>query len=313
MPRSTVARLLRRGASRGSAADCGARSALCSDRPADLSRASPMIGLQTHLASRTSRLPLPASAPALHPALSPTGAPHRNTPQRIRTDERGQEEHRSKPLRGWNRNRDSAGGETSNKRTDGTQAEGRRCSRVCFALCAVCSVGAAASHFRCCLVLQLSNAENSVATLVVLGEDHTLGNSFRYVLAKNKQVDFVGYSIPHPSEMKLNMRIQTKGAQHNDTTNARRRVTACGVGQCNARSGLRGAFSAHALPLLFRACLCVPSLLDTDVQSVLVESAQTLSDICDHVLATFDAAEQRYLQQHPAKPASAAAAARMED
>lgn len=59
--------------------------------------------------------------------------------------------------------------------------------------------------------VQLSNAENSVATLVVLGEDHTLGNSFRYVLAKNKQVDFVGYSIPHPSEMKLNMRIQTKG------------------------------------------------------------------------------------------------------
>ena len=61
-----------------------------------------------------------------------------------------------------------------------------------------------------CLCVQLSNAENSVATLVMLGEDHTLGNSFRYVLAKNKEVDFVGYSIPHPSEMKLNMRIQTK-------------------------------------------------------------------------------------------------------
>lgn len=46
---------------------------------------------------------------------------------------------------------------------------------------------------------------------MVTGEDHTLGNSFRYVLAKNRKVDFVGYSIPHPSEMKLNMRIQTKG------------------------------------------------------------------------------------------------------
>lgn len=68
---------------------------------------------------------------------------------------------------------------------------------------------------------------------MVHGEDHTFGNSFRYVLAKNRDVDFVGYSIPHPSEMKLNMRIQTKGQSsgggrtqttHNDTHDTDRSI-----------------------------------------------------------------------------------------
>jgi len=109
----------------------------------------------------------------------------------------------------------------------------------------------------------LSNADNTCATLVLVGEDHTLGNSFRYMLAKNKRVDFVGYSIPHPSEMKLNMRVQTRAAEG------------------------------------------VP------VTDVLVESAQTLADVCDHVLATFDEAERQYELQHP--QAVAADAAAMED
>jgi DNA-directed RNA polymerase I and III subunit RPAC2 len=81
----------------------------------------------------------------------------------------------------------------------------------------------------------------------MVGEDHTLGNSFRYILSKNKNVDFVGYSIPHPSEMSLNMRVQTK--------------------------------SGHA------------------VTDVLVESAQTMADICDHVLDTFNEAELLYNKQ----------------
>jgi hypothetical protein len=41
------------------------------------------------------------------------------------------------------------------------------------------------------------------------------------------------------------------------------------------------------------------------VTDVLVESAQTLADVCDHVLDTFDAAEQRYNQQHPSAAAAA--------
>ncbi|GAM20361.1 hypothetical protein SAMD00019534_035360, partial [Acytostelium subglobosum LB1] len=49
------------------------------------------------------------------------------------------------------------------------------------------------------------------ATFIFVDEDHTLGNSLHYVLMKNPKVDFSGYSIPHPSDNKLNLRIQTKG------------------------------------------------------------------------------------------------------
>ncbi|CAF0773428.1 unnamed protein product [Adineta steineri] len=46
--------------------------------------------------------------------------------------------------------------------------------------------------------------------------DHTLGNSLRYVIMKNPDVDFCGYTIPHPSESKINFRIQSK--INNDST-----------------------------------------------------------------------------------------------
>lgn len=45
----------------------------------------------------------------------------------------------------------------------------------------------------------------------IKNEDHTLGNSLRYLIMKNPDVEFCGYSIPHPSEAKLNLRIQTYG------------------------------------------------------------------------------------------------------
>jgi len=44
-------------------------------------------------------------------------------------------------------------------------------------------------------------------------EDHTLGNALRYIIMRNPEVEFCGYSIPHPSEAKMNIRIQTYGAQ----------------------------------------------------------------------------------------------------
>ncbi|EEH41261.1 hypothetical protein PAAG_03547 [Paracoccidioides lutzii Pb01] len=52
-------------------------------------------------------------------------------------------------------------------------------------------------------------------------EDHTLGNALRYVIMKNPkfltyssiirspEVEFCGYTMPHPSEAKMNLRIQT--------------------------------------------------------------------------------------------------------
>jgi DNA-directed RNA polymerase I and III subunit RPAC2 len=40
-------------------------------------------------------------------------------------------------------------------------------------------------------------------------EDHTLANSLRYMLMKNPKVLFCGYTQPHPSEFKVNFKIQT--------------------------------------------------------------------------------------------------------
>ncbi|KAF1851190.1 RBP11-like subunits of RNA polymerase [Cucurbitaria berberidis CBS 394.84] len=55
----------------------------------------------------------------------------------------------------------------------------------------------------------LSGATESAASFQFDGEDHTLGNALRYVIMKNPDVEFCGYSIPHPSEAKMNLRIQT--------------------------------------------------------------------------------------------------------
>lgn len=53
--------------------------------------------------------------------------------------------------------------------------------------------------------------DGSAASFQVIDEDHTLGNALRYIIMKNPEVEFCGYSIPHPSENKLNIRIQTYG------------------------------------------------------------------------------------------------------
>jgi len=54
----------------------------------------------------------------------------------------------------------------------------------------------------------LPGSEEGSASFEILGEDHTLGNALRYIIMKNPEVEFCGYSIPHPSEAKMNIRIQ---------------------------------------------------------------------------------------------------------
>ncbi|GMI21483.1 hypothetical protein TeGR_g11704 [Tetraparma gracilis] len=51
-------------------------------------------------------------------------------------------------------------------------------------------------------------------TFAIGDEDHTLGNSLRHVLMNSlSDVEFAGYSVPHPSEPVLQLRIQhTKGS-----------------------------------------------------------------------------------------------------
>ncbi|KAF2128537.1 RBP11-like subunits of RNA polymerase [Dothidotthia symphoricarpi CBS 119687] len=71
----------------------------------------------------------------------------------------------------------------------------------------------------------LSGATETAASFQFDGEDHTLGNALRYIIMKKyvrrlcstqinqpcvgPDVEFCGYSIPHPSEAKMNIRIQT--------------------------------------------------------------------------------------------------------
>lgn len=60
-------------------------------------------------------------------------------------------------------------------------------------------------------------------------EDHTLGNALRHVLIQDKNVNFAGYSVPHPSEPVVQIRVQAK----DDATE--RLQTACHTlsEQCN--------------------------------------------------------------------------------
>ncbi|EMF11644.1 DNA-directed RNA polymerase I and III 14 KDA polypeptide [Sphaerulina musiva SO2202] len=55
----------------------------------------------------------------------------------------------------------------------------------------------------------LRGSTDTAASFAFEKEDHTLGNVLRYLISKNPDVEFVGYSIPHPSEAFMNLRIQT--------------------------------------------------------------------------------------------------------
>ncbi|KAL3907142.1 MAG: hypothetical protein SGARI_003684 [Bacillariaceae sp.] len=46
-------------------------------------------------------------------------------------------------------------------------------------------------------------------TFCVGNQDHTIGNALRHVLLQNGKVDFAGYSVPHPAEPVVNIRVQT--------------------------------------------------------------------------------------------------------
>ncbi|KAK3302480.1 DNA-directed RNA polymerase [Chaetomium strumarium] len=55
----------------------------------------------------------------------------------------------------------------------------------------------------------LPGSTPTAASFEFLNEGHTLGNALRYVIMKNPDVEFCAYAIPHPSEAKMNVRIQT--------------------------------------------------------------------------------------------------------
>ncbi|OXB71190.1 UNVERIFIED_CONTAM: hypothetical protein H355_006889 [Colinus virginianus] len=56
-----------------------------------------------------------------------------------------------------------------------------------------------------------SQASCSQLTFTFTGEDHTLGNALRSILVRKPGVEFAGYSIPHPNQPEMNIRLQTTG------------------------------------------------------------------------------------------------------
>lgn len=56
-----------------------------------------------------------------------------------------------------------------------------------------------------------SYQDQSKATFSLTDEDHTLANSVRFVLNQDPRVAVCGYSIPHPSDARVNIRVQTTG------------------------------------------------------------------------------------------------------
>ncbi|PYH56897.1 RBP11-like subunits of RNA polymerase [Aspergillus welwitschiae] len=58
-------------------------------------------------------------------------------------------------------------------------------------------------------IVVLPGSSDTAASFQFEGEGHTLGNALRYAIMKNPEVEFCGYTIPHPSETKMNLRIQT--------------------------------------------------------------------------------------------------------
>ena len=59
--------------------------------------------------------------------------------------------------------------------------------------------------------------DNTNATYSFHGEDHTLGNLLRNQIIKNKEVEFCAYSVPHPSEPIMNVRVQVAEGAKSDT------------------------------------------------------------------------------------------------
>lgn len=58
-------------------------------------------------------------------------------------------------------------------------------------------------------IAQDGSTSNFSKTFTINNEDHTLANALRYMIMKNPSVVFCGYTIPHPSETKVNFKIQT--------------------------------------------------------------------------------------------------------
>ncbi|CRK87005.1 CLUMA_CG000830, isoform A [Clunio marinus] len=54
------------------------------------------------------------------------------------------------------------------------------------------------------------NATESSRTFVIEDEGHTIGNVLKHIIGNYPDVNFCGYTIPHPQENKMHFRIQAR-------------------------------------------------------------------------------------------------------
>jgi len=54
-----------------------------------------------------------------------------------------------------------------------------------------------------------SATDETCRTFIFENETHTLGNALRHAILQNPRVTFCGYSMPHPAEDKMLVRVQT--------------------------------------------------------------------------------------------------------
>ncbi|OHT09688.1 RNA polymerase Rpb3/Rpb11 dimerization domain containing protein [Tritrichomonas foetus] len=57
-------------------------------------------------------------------------------------------------------------------------------------------------------VISFDNNDPSSGSFLFDGETHTIGNALRQTIVSNPDVEFCAYSVPHPAETKIKIRIQ---------------------------------------------------------------------------------------------------------
>ena len=56
--------------------------------------------------------------------------------------------------------------------------------------------------------ISFDNTDAKSGSFLFEGETHTMGNALRQTIIANPKVDFCAYSVPHPAESKMRLRIQ---------------------------------------------------------------------------------------------------------
>ena len=69
------------------------------------------------------------------------------------------------------------------------------------------SLGSIDEELKVQLKMEHEEGDLANATFVFRDEDHTLGNLLRDTIIKSKHVEFCAYSVPHPNEPFMNVRI----------------------------------------------------------------------------------------------------------